>query len=81
MIENLFSFCSTSAKRGGNRSKKMDQMVIFVRLFLGMGITWYFEILVFALSNHNVHPNVFIFTDTLNMCQVSVLKNPFEESQ
>merc|ERR1719234_1598594 len=78
LIANSIMFCfiaynlyenHTSAKRGGHRSKKMDQMVIFVRLFLGMGITWYFEILVFALSNHNVHPNVFIFTDTLNMCQ------------
>ena len=49
----------------------MDQMVIFIRLFLGMGIIWYFEILAFALSNQNIHPNVFIFTDTLNMCQVT----------
>ena len=48
----------------------MDQMVIFIRLFLGMGIIWYFEILAFALSDQNIHPNVFIFTDTLNMCQV-----------
>ena len=52
----------------------MDQMVIFIRLFLGMGIIWYFEILAFALSDHNIHPNVFIFTDTLNMCQVTLLK-------
>merc|ERR1719228_1852152 len=59
----------TTSKRGGGRSKKMDQMVIFIRLFLGMGIIWYFEILAFALSDQNIHPNVFIFTDTLNMCQ------------
>ena len=61
--------CSTML-RGGVRSRKMDQMMIFVRLFLGMGLTWYFEILAFALSNQNIHPNVFIFTDTLNMLQV-----------
>ena len=52
----------------------MDQMVIFVRLFLGMGIIWYFEILAFALANEKIHPNVFIFTDTLNMCQVTFWK-------
>ena len=55
--------------------KKIDQMVIFVRLFLGMGLIWYFEILAFALSDHNIHPNVFIFTDTLNMCQVCLSKS------
>ena len=49
-------------------------MVTFVRLFLGMGLTWYFEILSFALSDHNIHPNVFIFTDTLNMLQVAFEK-------
>ena len=48
----------------------MDQMVIFICLFLGMGI-FYFKILAFALSDYNIHPNVFIFTDTLNMCQVT----------
>ena len=65
---------SANARRGsgGDRSQYRDQAVIVIRLFLGMGIIWYFEILAFALSNHDLHPNVFVFTDTLNMCQVSI---------
>ena len=51
----------------------MDQMVIFVRLFLGMGIIWYFEILAFALTSYKLNVNIFILTDTLNMCQVNTL--------
>ena len=66
-----FFFLSTSNKKG-SRSEKVDTMCIYLRLFLGMGIIWYFEILAFALSNHDLHPNVFVFTDTLNMCQVSI---------
>merc|ERR1719458_1377021 len=77
LIANSIMFCfisynlyknHKSSARGEGRSKTRDQMVIFVRLFLGMGITWYFEILAFALS-HRINPNVFIVTDTLNMCQ------------
>ena len=48
----------------------MDTMCIYLRLFLGMGIIWYFEILAFALTSYNLNPNIFILTDTLNMCQV-----------
>jgi len=44
-------------------------MCIYLRLFLGMGIIWYFEILAFALTSYNLNPNIFILTDTLNMCQ------------
>ena len=46
----------------------MDKMLIYIRLFLGMGITWYFEIINFALDPH---PHWTALTDTLNMCQVS----------
>ena len=45
-------------------------MLIYIRLFLGMGITWYFEILNFALSALEPDPRWLILTDTLNMCQV-----------
>ena len=66
----LFDFPSSSSKAGGSRSEKMDTMCIYLRLFLGMGIIWYFEILAFALTSYNLNPNIFILTDTLNMCQV-----------
>ena len=46
-------------------------MLIFSKLFLGMGITWYFEILNFALSSLELDPRWLVFTDTLNMCQVT----------
>ena len=50
----------------------MDKMLIYVRLFLGMGITWYFEIINFALDPH---PHWTALTDTLNMCQVCIKLN------
>ena len=46
-------------------------MLIYIRLFLGMGITWYFEILNFALSALDPDPRWLVLTDTLNMCQVN----------
>ena len=49
---------------------KRDKMLIYIRLFLGMGITWYFEILNFALSALEPDPRWLVLTDTLNMCQV-----------
>ena len=48
-----------------------DKMMIYSRLFLGMGITWYFEILNFALSSLELDPRWMVLTDTLNMCQVT----------
>ena len=48
-------------------------MCIYLRLFLGMGIIWYFEILAFALTSYKLNANIFILTDTLNMCQVKGL--------
>ena len=45
-------------------------MCIYLRLFFGMGIIWYFELLAFALAPYNLNPNVFVLTDTLNMLQV-----------
>ena len=68
----LLHLCSSgSGSTGGSsRKEKRDKMLIYVRLFLGMGITWYFEILNFALSALEPDPRWLILTDTLNMCQV-----------
>jgi len=44
-------------------------MLIYIRLFLGMGITWYFEVINFALSSLEPDPRWLMLTDTLNMCQ------------
>jgi len=54
---------------GSSRNEKRDKMLIYIRLFLGMGITWYFEILNFALSALDPDPRWLVLTDTLNMCQ------------
>ena len=51
-------------------------MCIYLRLFLGMGIIWYFEILAFALTSYKLNANIFILTDTLNMCQVNFPCSP-----
>merc|ERR1711971_870746 len=62
-------FKNHSANKKGSRSEKVDTMCIYLRLFLGMGIIWYFEILAFALTSYKLNANIFILTDTLNMCQ------------
>ena len=43
----LLHLCSSgSGSTGGSsRKEKRDKMLIYIRLFLGMGITWYFETL------------------------------------
>jgi len=62
-------FKNHSSNKKGSRSEKVDTMCIYLRLFLGMGIIWYFEILAFALTSYKLNANIFILTDTLNMCQ------------
>ena len=71
----LLHLCSSgSGSTGGSsRKEKRDKMLIYIRLFLGMGITWYFEILNFALSSLEPDPRWLIFTDTLIMCQVTLM--------
>ena len=66
-------FYLSSSNKKGSRSEKVDTMCIYLRLFLGMGIIWYFEILAFALTSYKLNVNIFILTDTLNMCQVNRL--------
>ena len=61
---------SNSTSKKTSRSEKADKMCIYLRLFFGMGIIWYFELLAFALAPYNLNPNVFVLTDTLNMLQV-----------
>ena len=43
-------------------------LLLFFSLFF-----WYFEILAFALTSYKLNANIFILTDTLNMCQVKRL--------
>ena len=45
-------------------------MCIYLRLFLGMGILWYFEILAFALTDVEISTNWFQLTNILNLMQV-----------
>jgi len=67
----VFNICKTNSgsNSDGRVSMKRDKMLIYIRLFLGMGITWYFEILNFALSSLELDPRWMVLTDTLNMCQ------------
>merc|ERR1712061_668550 len=66
----VINICKTNSGSGSStRSEKRDKMLIYIRLFLGMGITWYFEIITFGLSSLEPDPRRLILTDTLNMCQ------------
>ena len=68
----IFFLSSGSGSTGGSgREEKRDKLLIYIRLFLGMGITWYFEILNFALSALEPDPRWLVLTDTLNMLQVN----------
>ena len=94
---NFFTFVYSSGSGSSTRSEKRDKMLIYIRLFLGMGITWYFEIITFGLSSLEPDPRWLILTDTLNMCQVLLtstavmlhwegrmktgIKSPFNRSQ
>ena len=42
----------------------------YSRLFLGMGIIWYFELLAFALNTKGKSQRWTYFADCLNMLQV-----------
>ena len=57
-----------SGKQG--RKEKFDKMCIYLRLFLGMGILWYFEILAFALRDAEISSDWLVFTNILNLMQV-----------
>ena len=53
--------------------KNLDMMIILFicsRLFLGMGIIWYFELLAFALDLDDKEQRSLYFFDFLNMMQV-----------
>ena len=47
-------------------------IILFIcsRLFLGMGIIWYFELLAFALDLDDKEQRSLYFFDFLNMMQV-----------
>jgi len=49
------------------RSEKMDKFLLYIKLFVGMGFIWTFEILSGLLPHSSSH--VWWVTDTLNMCQ------------
>ena len=59
----------------GSPKEKFDQMCLYLRLFFGMGIIWYFELIAFFV-NGAVAEEVFYLTDTLNMLQVC-FQRPF----
>jgi len=65
IIQNSKS--ETSGKDG--RKERVDKMCLYLRLFLGMGIIWYFEILAFALGWFDIGVEWFYFTDMINMLQ------------
>jgi len=59
----------SESSKTGKRGEKLDKICLYLRLFLGMGIIWYFELLSFALSKEDVESKWNYFTDTLNMLQ------------
>ena len=50
------------------RNKKRAQFMVYVKLFLGMGFIWIFEI-ISGFANDGVHESAWYLTDLLNMLQ------------
>lgn len=74
---NYFSFLSrtssvTSEKE--RRQERVDRVCVYLRLCLGMGVIWYFDILAFALTTVTIGAKWFYFTDCLNMMQVHMYR-------
>ena len=61
--------------KAGKRKEKLDRILLYLRLFLGMGIIWYFEVLAFALNTKGASQRWTYFADVLNMLQASI--SPF----
>ena len=55
----------------GKRKEKLDRIPLYLRLFLGMGIIWYFEVLALALNTKGASQRWTYFADVLNMLQVN----------
>merc|ERR1712106_85817 len=55
--------------KNGSRKEKLDKICLYLRLFLGMGVIWYFELLSFATGSENGSEEWSYFTDCLNMLQ------------
>ena len=63
--------CNADAEQrkiNGKRTDKWDKFLIYLRLFLGMGFIWIFEIIA-GLFDEHVHESAWYFTDILNMLQ------------
>ena len=67
-VIRLYSVDAEQRKVNGKRTDKYDRFVIYLRLFLGMGAIWIFEIFA-GLTDDYVHESVWYFTDVLNMFQ------------
>ena len=64
--------CKTDAdQRKANRKQsdnKWDKFLVYLKLFIGMGFIWIFEI-ISGLAKDQVHESSWYFTDILNMFQ------------
>ena len=62
----------TTGGQGANRSQKKDMICLYLRLFLGMGFIWYFEILSWVVEPTG---RFWVIADALNMLQVSCFRS------
>ena len=62
----ILTFCKL--KSGENNQEKQERFFIYLKLFLGMGFMWSFEI-ISGLAGDSFHESVWYLTDIINMCQ------------
>ena len=68
--EKLIKEANPIKGQGGARQQTMDRVCLYLRLFMGMGVIWYFEIISWAVGSEAQGWTYFF--DCFNMLQVSV---------
>ena len=67
-VRRLCNVDAEQRKVNGKRTDNWDKFLIYLRLFLGMGAIWIFEIIA-GLFDEHVHESAWYLTDILNMFQ------------
>ena len=54
--------------------KKLEELVLYIKLFVGMGLNWYLEIAVWAMGSRMEESVCLVVVDCVNMLQVKYFK-------
>ena len=75
--EKMIREARLSKKSSGQRQQTMDRVCLYLRLFMGMGVIWYFEIISWAAGAEQAKWTYFF--DCFNMLQVVFCRKTLEK--